>query len=367
MDSNNVDHLKDLISPDDFDHLLKQIRSRPRRKYTQEEFDEARRHLSLMHDRVFLGTLANNKNNWIITDIVNALRKIHRLKKIPPIEQTKVQDVSLYDVFMRGMIADLLGMAPQINITMEVQKLRQKGFAIRGTIASGNAMRIRFDAGSEFIDAPDVIGVNILGFRQPELRKNKMFCSRIVRSEYDTKLPFLADKYSDYYVELPKMDNYTKEQLAPQYHDIWDLCCIFRATVSEYEEVIRMYGITNASALELSNEVRKTVAPNEFIEGTLLRKDDWEEFKAQCEQLRADYLRKVKSIEERIAKADMKAAQADMKAAKEAREAKEASERMIIAVLRESPTPSVIEAIRQSTGISEVRLAELREKANKPD
>ena len=88
------------------DHALAQITKQPKRRYSQQEIDEARGNLALMNDRVFMVTFCDNKNNSIITGIVNALSKIHSLAPIPPIERTTVQNVSLIDVLGRGMIAE---------------------------------------------------------------------------------------------------------------------------------------------------------------------------------------------------------------------------------------------------------------------
>ncbi|MDR2737028.1 MAG: Rpn family recombination-promoting nuclease/putative transposase, partial [Gracilibacteraceae bacterium] len=256
------------------DNALAQITSQPKRQYTRQEIDEARGNLALMNDRVFMVTFCDNKNNFIITGIVNALRKIHALDPIPPIERTTIQNVSLVDVLGRGMIGDLFGEGAFINIAVEVQKEAQKDYAVRGTLTSGNAMRTHFKPGDTFSEAPDVIGINILGFALPELENRKMFCSRIVRAEYESREPFLADKYSDYYIELPKQDDWTKDSLPEEYHDLWDLCCIFRAKTKDLEEVMHMQAITNPTALELLEEVKKTVAPNDFVNETLDRKSE---------------------------------------------------------------------------------------------
>ena len=315
------------------DNALAQIIRRPRRRYSRQEIDEARGNLALMNDRVFLGTFCDNKNNPIITGIVNALRKIHALAPIPPIERTTVQSVSLIDVLGRGMVGDLLGEGAFINIAVEVQKGSQNDYAVRGTLTSSNAMRTQFKPGDNFTEAPDVIGINILGFLLPELKNREMFCSRIVRAEYESREPFLADKYSDYYIELPKQDNWTKERLPEDYHDLWDLCCIFRTRTKDLEEVAHMQAITNPTALELLEEVKKTVAPNDFVNETLDRK-------SELEQLR-DYVIREKQ----------KAAQ-------------KAAEDLLILALQANSPHDTVEAMRQRTGITKERLAELRKQAH---
>jgi len=76
-----------------------------------------------MNDRVFLVTFDENKNNDIITDIVNALRKIHNLPLIPEIQRTTVQKVSYLDVLGRGMVGDLLGEAESLQSRYKNQQL----------------------------------------------------------------------------------------------------------------------------------------------------------------------------------------------------------------------------------------------------
>ena len=326
------------------------LTNRTKRQYTEQEIEEARGNLALMNDRVFLGTFSDNKNNHIITEIVNALRRIHGSDEIPPIERTTVQNVSLADVLGRGMVGDLLGEGRLINIAVEVQKGSQEGYAVRGTITSGNAMRVQFNTGDSFAEAPDVIGINILGFRLPELKSRGMFCSRIVRAEYESRETFLADKYSDFYIELPKMDDFTKEKLPKEYHDLWDLCCIFRAKIKEYEEVIRMQAIASPAAIELSNEVKRTVAPNDFVNVTLDRKSEMEELR--------DYI--IKTISYHEQKANKAAEKAAADAAEAAAEAARSFEKMLLLALQGNVSDDVIEAMRQSAGITESRLAELR-------
>jgi hypothetical protein len=230
------------------------------------------------------------------------------------------------------MIGDLLGEGQSINIAVEVQKGSQDGYAVRGTLTSNNAMRMGFSAGKDFTEAPDVIGINILGFNLPQLEHRKMFCSRIVRAEYESKETFLAEKYSDYYIELPKMDDWTKEELSEAYHDLWDLCCIFRAKVKEHEEVIQMQAIDYPIALELSHEVRKTVAPSDFVNDTLNRK-------SELEQLQ-DYFKR-----------------------REQKSKASGMEEMIIMAIQSNVQTEAIEAMRKGAGITDIRLAELKKQA----
>jgi len=318
------------------DEVVVQITSQPKRKYTQTEIDEARQNLALMNDRVFLAHFIDNKNNHVITGLADAARKIHFLPPIPQVQNTAVQNISLFDVLGRGMIGDLLGWGEAINIALEVQKGKQDGYAVRGTLTSSNAMRTGFNMGDDFTEAPDVIGINILGFRLSQLAHRKEFVSRIIRSEYDSKVPFLDDKYSDYYIELPKMDDMKKGNLPEEYHDLWDLCCIFRTKIKDLEEVIRMQDIKNPVALDLASGVRKTVAQNDVVNDTLNRA-------GELLQLQ-NYFRK------REQKAAVSAEATGM-------------EKMIIAAIQSNAQPQVIETMKVTAGITDKRLDELRKQA----
>ena len=323
-----------LSQADCFNDALVLLTNQPKHQHTQQEIEEARGNLALMNDRVFLMTFIDNINNHIVTSIADAVRKIHNIIPIPPIEQTRVQDLSLFDVLGRGMIGDLTGWGKLISIAIEAQTQKQVGYAIRGTLTAGNAMRINFNAGEDYADAPDAITINILDFRLPELKIRKMFCSRIVRAEYESRETFLAEKYSEYYIELPKMDSYTKAELPEEYHDLWDLCCIFRAKINEQEEVIRMQAITNPAALELSNEVRKAVSSNDFVNDTLNRKKEFE-------QLRNYMLQQMQKTAEKK------------------------GEEILVSAVQAGLPPAAIEVIRQSAGITVSRLAELRAQLEK--
>ena len=85
------------IQADGFDEALIQITAQPKRQYTQQEIDEARGNLALMNDRVFLVTFMDNKNNYVITGLADAVRKIHTL---PPIPQVQKQSFRMYRFLM---------------------------------------------------------------------------------------------------------------------------------------------------------------------------------------------------------------------------------------------------------------------------
>ena len=175
-----------------------------------------------------------------------------------------------------------------------------------------------------------------IGFKLPQLAHRKEFVSRIIRSEYDSKVPFLDDKYSDYYIELPKMDDMKKENLPEAYHDLWDLCCIFRAKIKDLEEVIRMQAIKNPIALDLASGVRKTVAQNDVVNDTLNRA-------GELLQLQ-NYFRK---------REEKAAVSAEQKLA----------EKMIIAAIQNNFQAEVIETMKTTAGITDTRLDELRNQA----
>jgi len=319
------------------DETIIQITAQPKRQYSQQEIDEARQNLALMNDRVFLAHFIDNKNNHIITGLADAARKIHALPPIPQVQKTTVQNVSLLDVLGRGMIGDLLGWGEAINIALEVQKGKHDGYAVRGTLTSSNAMRVGFNRGDDFTEVPDVIGINILGFRLPQLSHRKEFVSRIVRAEYDSKIPFLDEKYSDYYIELPKIDDMKKKDLPEEYHDLWDLCCVFRAKMKDMEEVIRMQTVKNPVALDLADGVRRTVAQNDVVNDTLDRA-------GELLQLQNYFRRKEQKV----------AASAEATG----------MEKMIITAFQTNAPIEVIEAMKKNAGITDIRLTDLKQQAN---
>ena len=95
-----------------------------------------------------------------------------------------------------------------------------------------------------------------------------------------------------------------------------------------------MQAITNPIALELSNEVRKTVSSNDFVNDTLNRKNE-------LEQLRDFILQQTQKT------------------------AKITAEKMLISAIRNFAPQEVIEAMRKSAGITETRLFELMQQAKK--
>ncbi|MCL1997672.1 MAG: Rpn family recombination-promoting nuclease/putative transposase [Turicibacter sp.] len=291
---------------------------------TSAEIAAARGELSIMNDRVFTTTFADNKHNDIITGTINAVRKIHAAPLIPPIEHTQVQTADIFDVLMRGMIGDLTGAGDSVSIAVEAQAQKQDGYAVRGIITTSNAMRKDFKIGEDYTQAPTVITLHFLGFKLPELAVRKMFCSRIVNAEFESGKPFLADKYSTYFIELPKMANFKKADLPPEYHDLWDLCCIFRSRVKKIKEEIKMQEIINPIALKLGNAVQETVTPDSFVEAELKYRRGFDKFQ--------DYMTSQK-------------------------------EELVLIALKSNAQKSLVETMCKAAGITKSRLAELQKLA----
>ena len=101
-----------------------------------------------------------------------------------------------------------------------------------------------------------------------------------------------------------------------------------------------MQTITNPTAIELSNEVRKTVSSNDFVNDTLNRKKE-------LEQLRAYMERQTQKGE---ALGMQKGEAVGM-------------EKMIIMALQSNAPTYVIEAMQKGAGITKSRLAELKKQA----
>ena len=322
--------------------------------FTHEEIEAARGNLSPMNDRVAAVIFADNKNNHIITGIADNLKKIYDEPPIPPIERTFLQELTLPDVLGRGMIADMISEGWRLNIATEIQKGSQADFAVRGTLSSSNIMRRQFNMGNDYSQAPDVMGIYILGFNLPQFIHKKEFVTRIVRTDYDTGEHFLAEKYSDFYIELSKIKNYKKECLPKRYHELWDLCIILSTKIKNQEEVIKMQAVQSPLALDFAQEVKKAVAPAEFVNNTMRKEQEITELR--------DFLRR--QIEEASQKAAQEAAQ---KAAQEAEQKakQKATEEMIIAALKINAPDEVIDAMKVTAGITDLQLIELREQAQK--
>ena len=319
--------------------IYEHIKNLPDVKYSQEELDKLRDELTLMNNRVFAKTFADNKLNHVITDLTGSVRLIHEMPSIPPIEDTHVEDTDIYDIILKKMISDLSGTGNLISLIIEAQGQKQAGYAARAIITTGNAMRKGFKIGDDYTKSPDVITIHFLGFRLPELEGTKNFCSRIIHSEYESGKPFLADKYSTYFVELPKMPK-TKAKLPQEYHLLWDFCHIFRTKTKNLEEEIKMQAITNSSVLELANTVKQTVAPNDFVTEEM-------RFKREIEAL-GEYLRRGKEegIEQGIEQGRKQGE-------------KLGEEKMLLLALRDNAPQSLIDKMCEIAGITKAHLAKL--------
>jgi len=136
------------------------------------------------------------------------------------------------------------------------------------------------------------------------------------------------------------MDDWTKETLPEEYHDLWDICCIFRAKMKDMEEVIRMQAVKNPIALDLADGVRKTVARNDVVNDTLNRQ-------GELLQLQ-NYFRK-----------------REQKAAQQAAVSAEATgmEKMIIMAIQNNAPTELILTMQKGAGITDIRLGELKKQA----
>ena len=172
----------------------------------------------------------------------------------------------------------------------------------------------------------------ILGFNLPELEHKKDFVSRIVRADYDDGKYFLADKYSDYYIEIGKCSSWKKSELPQQLHEIWELCMILGTKIKDQERMIEMAAIQSPLALNLARETRNAVAPDEFVDETLRREQGLAEIQA--------FLAKGKKIA-----------------------IQKHSEDMLIEALQNDVPHAFIEIMRTRAGITESRLAELKKQA----
>ncbi|MCL1998077.1 MAG: hypothetical protein FWG65_04835 [Turicibacter sp.] len=100
-----------------------------------------------------------------------------------------------------------------------------------------------------------------------------------------------------------------------------------------------MQAVANPIALELADEVKKAVTPNEFVNDALNRRNELEQLK--------DYMKR----------REQRAAQA---------EKQKLAEEMLITAFQNAVPFQAIEAMRQSARITEARLAELKNQAQMP-
>jgi hypothetical protein len=239
---------------------------------TEAQLKEKAGRLSLMNARMIQGIFQDNRNNHLILGIINEIRKVHGLEPATAITNAVVESLSpVRSIFERNMTADLIGTGNKINVALEVQKEKQEDYAVRGTVSSSNQMKTNFEPGKNFGEAPDVFGINILGFNLPELESDKNFLSIITRVNKNTGEYFLEEKYSDYYICLPKMDKDRNKVLNNQ-KELWDICLAFKTEINKYSEVVKM--IESPIAKELMSEASVlTQNPNAVREAMTIEEE----------------------------------------------------------------------------------------------
>ena len=106
-----------------------------------------------------------------------------------------------------------------------------------------------------------------------------------------------------------------------------------------------MQAVESPLALELAREVKRAVAPDDFVDDTLKREQGLKELHRYLEN------QKRKAAQEAALKAEQKAEQ-------------RTAEKMLITAIRNGAAQSLIEAMRLDVGVTDSRLAELMEQAN---
>ena len=222
---------------------FEQVKSLAREKVknlTEEERKEKIGNLTLMNSKIIQAIFSENKNNELLLGIINTIRKIHGLPASNEITDVVVESLSsVKSIFERNMTADILGIGNKINIAVEIQKESEENFAVRSTISSSNQMKTNFEPGEEFSEAPSVFGINILGFNLPELEKDKAFLSIVTRINKNTGEYFLEEKYSDYYICLPKIPK-ERDKAPENQKELWDICLAIKSQIKKYEGVLNM-------------------------------------------------------------------------------------------------------------------------------
>ena len=281
--------------------------------FTKQQRDRKRADISLMNDRLVEAMFINNKNNGIITDAANVFRRVYKLPPIPAITSTVTQKSSAGSHYWkRKMIADLLsqskiptkkeGILRSIfNLTVEMQSDLQDGFDVRAILSFGNALREDWVMGYGYPQAPDTMGIYILGHNLPRFEYKKEFYTQIVNVDRDyPKKLFLEEKYSNFFVELPKLKK--KADWGEELHELWDLCAVFKHKLSEYDEVMDM--VTSPVAQSLLMEAQKAAGVDDVIDEALadeeaekyvsnLLADNRAEIEREAEKRRKEDLRRI--------------------------------------------------------------------------
>jgi len=103
----------------------------------------------------------------------------------------------------------------------------------------------------------------------------------------------LTDKYSNYYVELPKLPK-DKKGLPENYHDIWDIAKALKTKFKDYEEVKGMQELRNSTELAILDELHNALSSDDVVYEALLRKEAQSLYEKQL------YEEKIQGIEQGI-------------------------------------------------------------------
>jgi len=160
------------------------------KKHTPEEIAGTKARATLITNRVTEAVFNDNKGNDLLMGIANSIRRPFGFPLISRVTNTAVHRSSSYYSFLgHKMYADLTsdaekvmdedeGTIGNVTITTEVQEREQESFAVRGTISQANAMQKNFAEGASYTNAPDVMGISILGNR---LVRNSGNCGKFAK------------------------------------------------------------------------------------------------------------------------------------------------------------------------------------------
>ena len=237
-----------------------------------EVLERKKQELTIMNDTLAKKIFYNDNNKHLLAGIANAIRKIYNLPDVSEISKVTVQKISITkEFFEKDMISDVVGTAEKnkgdhINIAMEIQNRKQDGYSSRSVLSSSNATRDDFLTGENYTNAPDVMSINVLGFNLPELSYKNSFCTRIVRADYDTGEHFLADKYSDFFLELRKTP-VTIDKLPGKYHDLWEICKAINCKAKDYDKVVSE--LSNATAVGFIDASKEVLSNKQSVKDIL--------------------------------------------------------------------------------------------------
>ena len=266
----------DLQQTEEF--VLKLIKSG--RVYTAQEKADMRAKATLITDSVTEAAFNDNKGNDLLAGLANSIRRPFEFPLIAKVSNSAVHRPSAHEILTgHKMFADVVGdgekfdNAGAVNISMEVQEEKQQGFAERGTISPANVMQKNFDKGAKYTHAPDVMGINILGFRLPRLDYTKHFCTGLAYA--DLKHPgqfFLAEKYNNFFIELTKMTrkrNFPADLFGEEFRELWEICKMFKSNMKQQEELIRMNAVASPVALQVADALREALGEPGVVESAL--------------------------------------------------------------------------------------------------